>query len=473
MIVVVVLHLPEEQHLLEVQCSLLSPTTLFASDSRTTCLFSDPPFCHGTAPHAATRAGFHGDPIIGTVISEREQRDCRRETEVKQATGDSDFPHGSWRLSLLSHTGHFLDVFLPSRCSGFPTMKTSYLAALYVLTLYLNAGVGTAMQVTSTGPQTLQIAEGLNADLGCTYTQGASDTGELDIEWSNVSPDMTQKDQLLLAFTGGKIYTYGPPSVMNRMNFSTPDPSKGDASVTISALRVSDTATYQCKVKKTPGVDTRKITVMVLVPPSVPRCWVKGGEEIGGPVSLRCEVSHGTKPLTYQWTRESGGAIPPSTVQNPSTGELLIRNHSESFVGKYMCEVKNAVGSQKCTYNLQAYQPANKTAVIVGAVIGALLLLLLLLLLIWLLICLCRKRRYEKEVANEIREDAAAPESRPASRFSSFRSVTGYRTHPGIAYSSVRKGLSRVGSEVSTIHKEGSQAAPPVYRYNSKYGYPV
>lgn len=45
----------------------------------------------------------------------------------------------------------------------------------------------------------------------------------------------------------------------------------------------------------------------------------------------------------------------------------------------------------------------NKVGVIVGAVIGALLLLLLLLLLIWLLICCCHKRRYEKEVANEIR----------------------------------------------------------------------
>lgn len=45
----------------------------------------------------------------------------------------------------------------------------------------------------------------------------------------------------------------------------------------------------------------------------------------------------------------------------------------------------------------------NKAGVIAGAVIGALLLLLLLLLLIWLLICCCHKRKYQKEVANEIR----------------------------------------------------------------------
>ena len=45
----------------------------------------------------------------------------------------------------------------------------------------------------------------------------------------------------------------------------------------------------------------------------------------------------------------------------------------------------------------------NKAGVIVGAVIGALLLLLLLLLLIWLLVVCCLKRRYQKEMANEIR----------------------------------------------------------------------
>lgn len=53
------------------------------------------------------------------------------------------------------------------------------------------------MQLTSTGPQTIQRAEGERVTLGCTYIAGPSDTGELDIEWSVVSPDTTQKDQLV------------------------------------------------------------------------------------------------------------------------------------------------------------------------------------------------------------------------------------------------------------------------------------
>ncbi len=39
---------------------------------------------------------------------------------------------------------------------------------------------------------------------------------------------------------------------------------QGDATVSISDVRVSDTATYQCKVKKAPGVDTRKVTLVVM-----------------------------------------------------------------------------------------------------------------------------------------------------------------------------------------------------------------
>ncbi|KAG8012231.1 Coxsackievirus and adenovirus receptor-like protein [Nibea albiflora] len=334
------------------------------------------------------------------------------------------------------------------------------------------------MEVSSTGPQTVQKAQGGTVKLGCIYTPAPEDTGELDIEWSNVSPDMTQKDKLLLSFTGGLMHQYGDPSVSSRLKF-TGNPKQGDASISIADVRVSDTATYQCKVKKAPGVDVRKVTLVVMVPPSTPKCWVEGGEERGGTVSLRCKSSVGSTPLSYTWTRESGGSMPTTATQDPQTGELLIRNHSDSNIGSYTCEAKNAVGKAQCKYALHAYNPTNKAGVIAGAVIGALLLLLLLLLLIWLLICCCHKRRYQKEVANEIREDAPAPESRPTSRQSSYRSVMGYRTHPGVQYSSVRNhhresGRSAVYSGGKNGTSQPSAADRPVpLQYDHTYGYPV
>ncbi|XP_014329090.1 coxsackievirus and adenovirus receptor homolog [Xiphophorus maculatus] len=336
-----------------------------------------------------------------------------------------------------------------------------------------------AMTITSTGSQTIQQAEGDSVNLGCTYTPAAEDKGELDIEWSNVSPDMTQKDKLLLSYAAGATHNYYP-EFTNRMKFLT-EPNQGDASITISGLKVSDTGTYQCKVKKAPGVDMRKVTLVVLVPPSTPRCWVEGGEEKGATVSLRCKSSKGSTPLTYVWTRETGGAMPATATQDKG-GELLIKNHTDSNTGTYVCEAKNAVGQAQCRYDLRAYNPTDKVGVIVGAVIGALLLLVLLLILIWLLIICCQKKRYQKEAANEIREDAPAPESRPSSRqssrHSSFQSMAGYRTHQGVQYTSVRGHLPSI-HESGPVYNGGSNS-PSIagdratsLKYDQRYGYAV
>lgn len=345
-------------------------------------------------------------------------------------------------------------------------------AVLFVIAIQLRTE---AIKITSSGPQTIQKAEGEAVDLGCTYTKEAEDKGELDIEWSNVSPDMTQKDQLILSYTAGETHEYDP-NLSKRLKFVT-EPNQGDASISISALRGSDTGTYQCKVKKSPGVDMRKVTLVVLVPPSVPKCWVEGGEEKGSTVSLRCKSSKGSIPLTYVWKRETGGSM-PTTAQQDGGGELLIKNHTDSNTGVYVCEAKNSVGQAQCKYTLNAYNPTNKVGVIVGAVIGALLLFLLLLLLIWLLICCCQKKRYQKEAANEIREDAPPPESRPSSRHSSFHSMMGYRTHQGVQYTSVGDHLSSI-RESAPIYPVGSN--PPStagdratsLRYDHRYGYAV
>jgi len=53
------------------------------------------------------------------------------------------------------------------------------------------------MKVTSSGPQTMQMAQGEPVTLDCTYTSSPADIGELDIEWSVVSPDTTKKDQMV------------------------------------------------------------------------------------------------------------------------------------------------------------------------------------------------------------------------------------------------------------------------------------
>ncbi|XP_019959074.2 V-set and immunoglobulin domain-containing protein 8a [Paralichthys olivaceus] len=334
-------------------------------------------------------------------------------------------------------------------------------------------GFTQGLQVTSTGPQTLQRAEGESVILGCSFTLSPFDSGELDIEWSVVSPDTTKKDQMLLSYTSGTEYMHGNDAFAHGLHFAAPDPSRGDASLSIAALSPAHSATYQCKVKKSPGVDTRKVSLVVMVKPSVPKCWVEGGELLGEAVALHCQSARGSTPFTYSWRRESVGPIPDTATQNSVTGELRISNHSQSLAGVYLCEVNNAVGAERCRINLKANKPPNRAAVIVGTVVGSLLLILILLVFIGLLYWrLSRRFRFEKEFSNEIREDVPPPESRPASRHMS-RSVN---QHPQVTYSPVGGGGTEVSS-LSEVPTHPPSCSTPVeskpLEHGGRYGYAV
>ncbi|XP_070707112.1 V-set and immunoglobulin domain-containing protein 8a [Pempheris klunzingeri] len=331
------------------------------------------------------------------------------------------------------------------------------------------------MRVTSTGPQTIQKAEGESVTLGCSYIPSPLDAGELDIEWSMVSPDTTQKDQMLMSYASGTKYVHGNHAPAKGLSFAAHDPTMGDASLSIAVLSPAHSATYQCKVKKSPGVDMRKVSLVVMAKPSAPKCWVEGGELVGEAVSLHCKSAKGSTPLNYSWRREGAGPIPAAATQNSVTGELKIGNHSQNFAGLYLCEVNNAVGAERCRIILKANKPPNRAGVIVGTVVGSLLLIFILLVFIGLLYWKLRSRhRHEKEFSNDIREDAPPPESRPVSRRTS-RSTS---QHPQVTYcpvgatevSSFTDGHTHTPSSNSHGHTPVKYA--PV-QYDSKYGYEV
>uniref|UniRef100_H2M9U1 Ig-like domain-containing protein n=1 Tax=Oryzias latipes TaxID=8090 RepID=H2M9U1_ORYLA len=211
-----------------------------------------------------------------------------------------------------------------------------------------------AMKVTSMGLQAIQKAAGDSMILNCSYTPGPLDTGELDIEWSVVSPDSTQKDQMLLSYGSSTQYQHDDRPLSGGLSFAAGDPSKGDASLLIDQLSPAHSATYQCKVKKLPGVDMQKTSLVVMVKPSVPECWLQGEQLFGEDVSLHCQSAKGSTPLRYTWRRESMGPMPAAATQNSVTGELRLSNLSQSFAGTYLCEVNNAVGAQRCRINLKA-----------------------------------------------------------------------------------------------------------------------
>ncbi|KAL8184439.1 UNVERIFIED_CONTAM: hypothetical protein K2H54_017016 [Gekko kuhli] len=360
-----------------------------------------------------------------------------------------------------------------------------------------------AVRIKAKGREVIYLAKGDTVKLGCPYELEPEDNGPntLDIEWTQMNSDPTSLDNVILSYQGQQVirpgYPYmqqrggsavqesrqfshpglqqsvlvGQPSghplgpvgsfgdccfgLQQRVNFAIPDPSQYDASINLQDVQVTDSATYECKVKKT-TVASRKVTVTVLERPSVPQCSIAGHVALGRDLTLRCSSQSGSAPLIYQWSKV-GSWMPSSTTKGPNPGDLLIRNLSKDHVGFYQCNVANKVGSTQCVQEISLPEGTSQVGLIVGAVFGSLLLLLLLLCLILGLVCCCKRKR-TKEQCNQIRVDSAPPRTKGGSRNSSLRSVLGYMPH-NLSFSQRRKydtPKEQEGIEMITPAKEAN-----------------
>ena len=68
----------------------------------------------------------------------------------------------------------------------------------------------------------------------------------------------------IIIYSGDKIYDDYYPDLKGRVHFTSSDVKSGDASINVTNLQLSDIGTYQCKVKKAPGVGNKKIQLAVL-----------------------------------------------------------------------------------------------------------------------------------------------------------------------------------------------------------------
>uniref|UniRef100_A0A8D1FLF0 CXADR Ig-like cell adhesion molecule n=1 Tax=Sus scrofa TaxID=9823 RepID=A0A8D1FLF0_PIG len=265
----------------------------------------------------------------------------------------------------------------------------------------------------TTPEQMIEKAKGETAYLPCRFTLGPEDQGPLDIEWLLSPADNQKVDQVIILYSGDKIYDDYYQDLKGRVHFTSNDLKSGDASINVTNLQLSDIGTYQCKVKKAPGVGNKKIQLTVLLKPSGTRCYVDGSEEIGNDFKLKCEPKEGSLPLLYEWQKLSNSQkLPTLWLAEMTSPVISVKNASTEYSGTYSCTVKNRVGSDQCLLRLDVVPPSNRAGTIAGAVIGVLLALVLIGLIVF---CCHKKRReekYEKEVHHDIREDVPPPKSR-------------------------------------------------------------
>lgn len=279
--------------------------------------------------------------------------------------------------------------------------------------LSLFAGLASGLEITSTGQTSIEKASGQSVKLDCQFSLAPEDSGPLDIEWSLTPSDNQKEDIVVLLYSGDRAYEDYYAPMKGRVHFNSADPKNGDGSINLTGLKSSDSGTYQCKVKKAPGIRSKKMLLIVMVKPSKPRCYTEGPTQEGKDIQLRCMSSEGTAPLDYKWEKTSDSKLlPASAVLDPVGGTVNVKNASASASGTYRCTVRNRVGSEECVLYLTV-KPAPNTAGIVAGVIIAVLLILIIIAII--LFCCCRARhrkKYEKEICNEIREDVPPPKSR-------------------------------------------------------------
>ncbi|NXG13915.1 CXAR protein, partial [Grallaria varia] len=291
-------------------------------------------------------------------------------------------------------------------------MELPLLLLSLCLGLLCSTGPTKSLTITSLDHSMFEKAQGENVTLPCTFQLSEEDKGPLDIEWVLVPTDKNKKEDLIIMYVADRIYDHYYGAVTGRMRFTNSDPSSGDASLNILNLKATDTGTYKCKVKKTPGVQSKKIQLIVLVKPARTECSIEGSQETGKDVILKCASQEGSPLLFYDWWRASGTLrLPTASIVNRNTGELLLKNVSQEYSDIYHCVASNRVGMDECFVELRITPPANTAGIIAGAIIGTLLCLSVLIFLIYYWRKKHREKKYEKEVHHDIIEDVLPPKS--------------------------------------------------------------
>lgn len=369
-------------------------------------------------------------------------------------------------LTVLETTWHLL----PSVPLAGPASVLSIMAregGLGLLVFCMVLASCSAVRIKGDNEKVIYLPKGESVKLGCPFASDPEDNtpdSDWDIEWKQVKPGPYSQDNRLLGYHDHRVYSGGPPDLQQRVGFAYPDPTQYDASMQLQNVQIADSATYECKVKKTTEA-THKVTITVQDRPATPQCLIIGNVAYGESITLRCVTSVGTPPLSYRWAMTHGQRFRDwSPMIGSLPGDIHIRDLCDDDVGTYQCSVGNNVGVAYCTIDI-SFGGWSRAWIIAGAILISLLTAAVIALAVaWCCWCCCGRpfcggccgrygncygdsgqdQQMEPTKSNEIYVDADAPMSRPCSqavsRAGSLHSLFGYQTRnvhymPGRKYS--------------------------------------
>ena len=193
----------------------------------------------------------------------------------------------------------------------------------------------------------MYVAVGESVTLSCHFNLAPEDLGVLDIEWSIKSASIRAEEITLVWYSGNRIYS----NFRGRVQFVSPDPASGNASISISNLTTTDTDTYQCKVRKRPGFATVTIHLDVMERPTKPECYAEGVVELDRKVVFRCGGAQGSPPIWYSWSMDGKRLSHDATIDS-TQGDLVLPITKNIVPGTLVCTAHNLVGVETCPVTL-------------------------------------------------------------------------------------------------------------------------
>ncbi|KAL7398526.1 hypothetical protein ABVT39_011156 [Epinephelus coioides] len=201
-----------------------------------------------------------------------------------------------------------------------------------------------------------------SVSLNCQFTLDSEDVENLDIEWNIVPPNRQEDEKLILWYSQSIIHNNLYAPLKNRIYFTSPEPQDGDASLSITDLKLTDSGTYQCKVRNLAREQIKDILLTVMERPDKPVCYMDDEAVLDTTIRLRCRSSQGTPPLKYRWAKLSvNRMLDPDAFVDAPEGDLYLDQITERDSGTYRCTVQNLVGMEDCELILRITSPSTVT----------------------------------------------------------------------------------------------------------------
>ncbi|XP_058481347.1 coxsackievirus and adenovirus receptor homolog [Solea solea] len=274
---------------------------------------------------------------------------------------------------------------------------------IIVAVLLLTSQPSYGVRILSNSSTTKYAAVGDSVTLSCHFGLAPEGLGHLDIEWSIKPLNISEEETTVAMCVDNRTYEDYYP-FKDRAKFVSPDPASGDASIVIKELRPTDSAVYQCKVRKLNRLSSIRINLTVKARPAKPKCYVKSKSLEPCEVVLGCTTTEASTPILYSWVKENTeNLLPVGAFADSHNGDLLL---NQDIQGTFVCTVHGSVGVETCAIELESCNTEANTVTLL-----AVLAMFLTFPTVAIVVACCYKRN-DTHFGNEILEDCSPPNKR-------------------------------------------------------------